>query len=188
MNTRSVDHDIATSPLQQLDQRSREVFRHIVDSYLENGDPLGSRSISKQLPFSLSAATIRNVMSDLEALGLIYAPHISAGRLPTEFGLRFFVDSFLEIGNLNETEQRVIESQMNAASSEKTFDDVLGEASQLLSGLSRTAGVVVTAKVRQVRLEFTPPGMRVGGVIFLFSLLGVACVMLGGRRAAAGAG
>ena len=152
--TKETSPDI--TPLQELDQRSREVFRYIVDSYLETGDPLGSRSISKQLPFSLSAATIRNVMSDLEALGLIYAPHVSAGRLPTEYGLRFFVDSFLEIGNLNQSEQRVIESQMNAASSEKTFDDVLGEASQLLSGLSRTAGVVVTTKsdLRLKHIEF----------------------------------
>ncbi len=144
------------SPIQELDQRSREIFRHIVDSYLDSGDPLGSRSISKQLAVNLSPATIRNVMSDLESLGLIYAPHTSAGRMPTDLGLRFFVDSFMELGNLAKSERQSIETQMKAASSEKTFDNVLSEASQLLSGLSRTAGLVVTGKadLRLKHIEF----------------------------------
>ncbi|MEM7289860.1 MAG: heat-inducible transcriptional repressor HrcA [Pseudomonadota bacterium] len=148
--------DFPASPVQELDQRSREVFRHIVDSYLETGDPLGSRSISKQLSVNLSPATIRNVMSDLEALGLIYAPHTSAGRMPTDFGLRFFVDSFMELGNLAKAERHSIESQMKAASSAMTFDNVLSEASQLLSGLTRTAGLVVTGKsdLRLKHIEF----------------------------------
>ncbi|MEM9277286.1 MAG: heat-inducible transcriptional repressor HrcA [Pseudomonadota bacterium] len=144
------------SPILELDERSREIFRHIVDSYLTTGDPLGSRTISRQLSVNLSPATIRNVMSDLEMLGLIYAPHTSAGRMPTDIGLRFFVDSFLEIGNLAKEERASIETQMNAVSSEKTFDNVLTEASQLLSGLSRTAGLVVTTKadLRLKHIEF----------------------------------
>ncbi|MEM7068834.1 MAG: heat-inducible transcriptional repressor HrcA [Pseudomonadota bacterium] len=144
------------SPILELDERAREIFRHIVDSYLTTGDPLGSRTISRQLAVNLSPATIRNVMSDLEMLGLIYAPHTSAGRMPTDIGLRFFVDSFLEIGNLAKEERTSIESQMKAASSEKTFDNVLTEASQLLSGLSRTAGLVVTTKtdLRLKHIEF----------------------------------
>ncbi len=144
------------SPLTELDERSREIFRHIVDSYLATGDPLGSRSIARQLSLNLSPATIRNVMSDLEMLGLIYAPHTSAGRMPTDLGLRFFVDSFLEIGNLGNEERQSIESQMKAASNEKTFDNVLAEASQLLSGLSSTAGLVVTTKadLRLKHIEF----------------------------------
>ena len=144
------------SPIQMLDQRSRDIFRHIVDSYLETGDPLGSRSISRALSVNLSPATIRNVMSDLEMLGLIYAPHTSAGRMPTDLGLRFFVDSFLEMGNLAKDERQSIEAQVKAASNEKTFDNVLAEASQLLSGLSRTAGLVVTAKsdLRLKHIEF----------------------------------
>ena len=144
------------SPIAALDERSREIFRHIVDSYLETGVPMGSRSLSQQLSLNLSPATIRNVMSDLEMLGLIYAPHTSAGRMPTDVGLRFFVDSFLEIGNLAKDERRSIESQVKAASSEKTFDNVLTEASQLLSGLSRSAGLVVTTKadLRLKHIEF----------------------------------
>lgn len=144
------------SPVLALDQRSREIFRHIVDSYLETGDPLGSRTISKTLAVNLSPATIRNVMSDLEMLGLIYAPHTSAGRMPTDLGLRFFVDSFLEIGNLGKEERQSIEAQVKAATSDKTFDNVLTEASQLLSGLSRSAGLVVTTKadLRLKHIEF----------------------------------
>jgi len=144
------------SPIVALDQRSRDIFKHIVDSYLETGDPLGSRSISKALAVNLSPATIRNVMSDLEMLGLIYAPHTSAGRMPTDLGLRFFVDSFLEIGNLGKDERQSIEAQVKAATSDKTFDNVLTEASQLLSGLSRTAGLVVTTKadLRLKHIEF----------------------------------
>ena len=144
------------NPILELDERSREIFRHIVDGYLTTGDPLGSRTLSRQLSVNLSPATIRNVMSDLEMLGLVYAPHTSAGRMPTDIGLRFFVDSFLEIGNLGKEERASIETQMKAVSSEKTFDNVLTEASQLLSGLSHTAGLVVTTKadLRLKHIEF----------------------------------
>jgi heat-inducible transcriptional repressor len=144
------------SPLQELDQRSRDIFRHIVDNYLHTGDRTGSRTLSQQLKTSISPATIRNVMADLEMLGLIYAPHTSAGRMPTDIGLRFFVDSFMELGNLSTSERSSIDTQMKAVSSEKTFDNVLTEASQLLSGLSRTAGLVVTTKadLRLKHIEF----------------------------------
>ena len=83
-------------PLVGMDDRVKDIFRHIVESYLANGDPVGSRNISRALPISLSPASVRNVMSDLEHLGLIYSPHTSAGRLPTEMGLRFFVDAMME--------------------------------------------------------------------------------------------
>ncbi len=148
--------NVPETGITELDQRSRDIFRHIVEGYLDTGDPLGSRSLSKQLTESLSPATIRNVMSDLEMLGLIYAPHTSAGRMPTDLGLRFFVDSFLEIGNLAKEERRSIETQVKAASSEQTFDNVLNEASQLLSGLSHSAGLVVTTKndLRLKHIEF----------------------------------
>ena len=94
------------SALQNLDRRSREIFRRIVDSYLDTGEPVGSRNLSRILPMSLSPASVSNVMADLEQLGLIYAPHTSAGRLPTEFGLRFFVDALLEVGDLSADERR----------------------------------------------------------------------------------
>ena len=132
--------------LQSLDARSREIFRTIVDSYLRDGEPVGSRSLSRLLPQSLSPATVRNVMSDLEQLGLIYAPHVSAGRLPTQAGLRFFVDAFMEIGDLSDDERRAIETQVKASGTGATLDRMLTEASQMLSGMSRGAGLVLAAK------------------------------------------
>ena len=95
-----------------LNERSREIFRHIVDSYLTYGGPVGSRQLSRLSPISLSPASVRNVMSDLEQLGLIYAPHTSAGRLPTELGLRFFVDALMQVGDLTEPERQSIQTQL----------------------------------------------------------------------------
>jgi heat-inducible transcriptional repressor len=132
--------------LQSLDARSRDIFRRIVDSFLRDGEPVGSRSLSRVLPSSLSPATIRNVMSDLEHLGLIYAPHISAGRLPTQAGLRFFVDAFMELGDLTEEERRSIDTQIKASGEGASFEHLLTEASQMLSGMSRGAGLVLAAK------------------------------------------
>lgn len=132
--------------LQELNERSREIFRRIVESYLETGTPVGSRNLSRQLPMTLSPASVRNVMADLEALGLIYAPHTSAGRLPTELGLRLFVDSLLEVGDLSESEREQIERQITAAQTPHGFNDILAEASGMLSGLSRCAGLVLAEK------------------------------------------
>ena len=132
--------------LQSLDMRSRDIFRRIVDSYLLDGEPVGSRNLSRMLPSSLSPATVRNVMSDLEQAGLIYAPHISAGRLPTQKGLRFFVDAFMELGDLTDQERRNIETQMKASGSANSLEQMLTEASQMLSGMSRGAGLVLAAK------------------------------------------
>ena len=129
-----------------LDQRTREIFRLIVESYLNEGEPVGSRNLSRILPVSLSPATIRNVMSDLEGLGLIYAPHISAGRMPTQLGLRFFVDGFMEVGGLGEDERRLIDAKIRASGEQKPVEQLLTEASELLSGLSRGAGLVLATK------------------------------------------
>src|SRR5262245_25401895 len=90
----------------ELSQRSRDIFRHIVDAYVETGEPVGSRTLSRRLGLTLSPATVRNVMADLEEAGLLYARHTSAGRLPTELGLRMFVDGLLEIGGLTEEERQ----------------------------------------------------------------------------------
>ena len=132
--------------LAQLNERSREIFKQIVESYLATGEPVGSRNLSRILPMTLSPASVRNVMSDLEQLGLIYAPHTSAGRLPTESGLRFFVDALMEIGDLSQEDRKAIEAQVAASGQAKSVEAVLTEASGLLSGLSRAAGVVLTAK------------------------------------------
>ncbi|PTM40099.1 heat-inducible transcription repressor HrcA [Bosea sp. 124] len=144
------------SGLIETDQRSREIFRQIVDGYMMTGEPVGSRNIARLLPMALSPATVRNVMTDLELAGLIYAPHTSAGRLPTERGLRFFVDAMMEVGNLTSDERTRIEAQMKAAATGRTLDGTLTEASALLSGLSRGAGVVVTTKAnaRLKHIEF----------------------------------
>ena len=153
MANQPVGHDLSS-----LDQRSRDVFRLIVESYLREGDPIGSRSLSRMLPQSLSPATIRNVMSDLEQLGLIHAPHVSAGRLPTQQGLRFFVDAFLEIGDMSDGERRMIEAQVEASGRDQTIEHMLTEASQMLSGMSRGAGLVLTTKseVPLKHIEFVP--------------------------------
>jgi heat-inducible transcriptional repressor len=144
------------SAMQGLDRRSREIFKRIVDQYLETGEPVGSRNISRMLPTALSPASVRNVMADLEQAGLIFAPHTSAGRLPTELGLRFFVDAMLEIGDLSADERRLIEAQVKAQEPGRTIESVLSEASQALSGLSRAAGVVLANKsdLRLKHIEF----------------------------------
>jgi heat-inducible transcriptional repressor len=143
--TRGPNTDQARA-LAELNDRSREIFRQIVESYLATGEPVGSRNIARILPMTLSPASVRNVMADLEHAGLIYAPHTSAGRLPTEIGLRFFVDALLEIGDLAVEERARIEAQVKAAASGHTLETALSQASSLLSGLSRGAGVVVTTK------------------------------------------
>ncbi|WP_395698600.1 heat-inducible transcriptional repressor HrcA [Methylocella sp.] len=148
--------DPARSGLARLNERSREIFRQIVESYLANGEAVGSRQVSRLLPTPLSSASVRNVMQDLEEIGLIYAPHTSAGRLPTELGLRFFVDALLELGDLGPGEREQIEAQARAAAPDRPLESVLGDAMSLLSGLTRGAGVVVTMKedARLKHVEF----------------------------------
>lgn len=144
--------------LSNLDDRSREIFRNIVETYLTTGEPVGSRNLSRQLPMTLSPASVRNVMSDLEALGLISAPHTSAGRLPTESGLRLFVDGLLEIGDLSSQERRAIERQVGQNRGYQSIEELLTEAGELISGLSHCAGVVLAEKrVSQIKhIEFVP--------------------------------
>lgn len=144
--------------MRELNERSREVFRQIVETYLTTGEPVGSRNLSRNLPMTLSPASVRNVMADLEGLGLVYAPHASAGRLPTQTGLRLFIDGLLELGDLTDVEQSQIEKQIALRNTgrEASFHDVLYEAGEMLSGLSRCAGVVLAEKrVRRIKhMEF----------------------------------
>jgi heat-inducible transcriptional repressor len=143
------------SELAKLSERSRTILRQIVETYLETGEPVGSRNLARVLPMTLSPASIRNVMSDLEQLGLIAAPHTSAGRLPTQLGLRLFVDGLLEIGDLTAKERRQIESNI-AGRRSSSIDDVLLEAGEMISGLSHCAGVVLAEQqvVRLKHIEF----------------------------------
>lgn len=157
------------NPSSHLNHRAREIFRRIVESYLETGDPVGSRYLSKHLNAPLSPASVRNVMADLEDLGLIYAPHTSAGRLPTEQGLRFFVDAMMEFGDLTGDERNDIEAQIKAKSANLTLDSVLHDASQTLSNLSQGAAFVAVSKadVAIKHMEFVRLDARQALAIFV---------------------
>jgi heat-inducible transcriptional repressor len=130
-----------------LDKRTLDIFKHIVDAFFETGEPVGSKTLALKLENNLSSATIRNVMAQLEALGYLYSPHTSAGRLPTDQGLRFFVNGILEQGNISLEDQNRIET----ACEERGVDtaNVLQEASAILSGLSACASIVIAPKSDQ---------------------------------------
>ncbi|MEX1180329.1 MAG: heat-inducible transcriptional repressor HrcA [Cucumibacter sp.] len=140
--------------LSVLNARSQEIFRRLVERYLETGQPVGSRQLSRLLDLSLSPASVRNVMADLEDLGLIAPPHTSAGRAPTQQGLRFFIDAMLEISDMDEAERRQIAGAMEQSAG--NLEDLLTEASSVLSGLSHGAGLVIATKSDPVlrHLEF----------------------------------
>jgi heat-inducible transcriptional repressor len=150
----------ASPAVRDLSERSREVFRHIVAAYVESGEPVGSRTISRRLGMALSPATIRNVMADLEDAGLLYAPHTSAGRLPTDLGLRLFVHGLLELGRLTDAERQSIEGQCAAVG--RSLPDVLAQATDALAGLSRCAGLVMAPKsdraLRHIEFVHLGPG------------------------------
>ncbi|NOR61375.1 MAG: heat-inducible transcriptional repressor HrcA [Rhodobacteraceae bacterium] len=141
------------APMSDLSDRSREVFRLIVESYLDTGEPVGSRTLSRQLAEKLSAATIRNTMQDLEHLGLLNSPHISAGRLPTQQGLRLFVDGLLEIGGVSGVDRTEIEKSM---SDTPDIQAALDRAGNMLSGLTQGASLVLTPKTESAikHIEF----------------------------------
>src|SRR5262245_10731179 len=140
------------SGIAALDQRSREIFARLVETYLQTGEPVGSRTISRVLPGALSPASVRNVMADLEEAGLIFSPHTSAGRLPTELGLRFYVDALLQVDPLEVEERAKIEARVAQSNRTRSVEEILTETSNLLSGLSHCAGVVVVPKIN-VRLR-----------------------------------
>lgn len=146
------------SAIAEMSERSRDILRMIVDAYVETGAPVGSRTLSRKLGMELSPATIRNVMGDLEELGLLMAPHTSAGRLPTEQGLRLYVHGLLERGTLSSDEQQRIDTQCAALG--RSLPEVLEEATSMLSGLSRCAGLVVAPKQDEAinHIEFVSLG------------------------------
>lgn len=132
------------SAIAALSKRSRDVLRRVIEQYMEGGEPVGSRTISRLDGIGLSPASIRNVMSDLEEVGLLFAPHASAGRLPTDLGMRLFVDGLLEMGRLTDQERADIESR--CAAKGVSTSQVMERASQSLAGLTRHAGLVVAPK------------------------------------------
>ena len=148
------------TPLSDLNDRSRDVFRRLVESYIETGEPVGSRTISKTMENAISAATIRNVMQDLEGLGLLESPHTSAGRVPTHAGLRMFVDGILEIGDVSAEERAQIERLGDA--NDHDLGRALDTAGSMLSGLSQCASIVFAPKteapVRYIEFVSLNPG------------------------------
>ncbi len=153
--------------LLELDARARDIFRRIVEAYLETGEPVGSRTISRG-GVQLSPASIRNTMQDLTDLGLLGAPHSSAGRLPTHAGLRLFVDGLLEVGDIGEDDRRSIEARLSAHG--RSFDEAMNEASAILSGLAGGAGVVVApvrdAGVKHVEFVALGPDQALAIMVF----------------------
>ena len=143
-------------PLSQLDQRARDVFRDIVETFLETGSPVGSRTLARSSALSLSPASIRNVMADLAQLGLLDSDHVSAGRKPSHLGLRLFVDGLLEIGDVSAADRRKLERQMSSRSTDP--DTVMSEAGHILSGLAGGAGLVLAPVVNAAlkHVEFVP--------------------------------
>jgi heat-inducible transcriptional repressor len=153
--------------LAELDSRARDIFRRVVESYLQTGEPVGSRTLSRG-GIQLSPASIRNTMQDLTELGLLGAPHISAGRLPTHAGLRLFVDGLMELGDVGDADRREIEKRL--AGRGRSFEDMLNEASVLLSGLAGGAGIVVTpvreAGVKHVEFVSLGTGQALAVMVF----------------------
>ncbi|MEY8828353.1 heat-inducible transcriptional repressor HrcA [Sedimentitalea sp. XS_ASV28] len=134
----------ATKLLNELNDRSREVFRRVVEGYLETGDPIGSRTLTRTLDEKVSAATIRNVMQDLEYLGLLDSPHVSAGRIPTQAGLRMFVDGLLEVGDLHDTDRKMLDDTVKSNSND--VGNMLDRLGAALSGVTQGASLVLTPK------------------------------------------
>lgn len=156
--------------LAELNDRSREVFRRVVDSYLASGEPVGSRTLTREFSERISAATIRNVMQDLEYLGLLDSPHVSAGRVPTQLGLRLFVDGLLEVGNVTSSDREMLDATLDdSAPDVATLLDRVGTT---LSGVTRSASVVLTPKHAEApirHLEFVNLGPQRALVVLVFA-------------------
>ena len=140
-----------TPMMDELNDRSREVFRRVVEAYLETGAPVGSRTLTRTLSEKVSAATIRNVMQDLEFLGLLGSPHVSAGRVPTQAGLRMFVDGLLEVGDLAGEDREKIDNTLG--DNKGDVGALLDRVGAALSGVTRGASLVLTPKHEAFRLN-----------------------------------
>ncbi|MGR3616095.1 MAG: heat-inducible transcriptional repressor HrcA [Paracoccaceae bacterium] len=155
--------------LDDMNDRSREVFRAVVESYLDNGDPVGSRTLTRTLNEKVSAATIRNVMQDLEYLGLLDSPHISAGRVPTQMGLRMFVDGLLEVGDLAANDRQKIDETLGSNNAD--VGSMLDRVGSALSGVTQGASLVLTPKHEaEIRhIEFVSLAQDRALVVLVFS-------------------
>ncbi|MFP4238403.1 MAG: heat-inducible transcriptional repressor HrcA [Rhodosalinus sp.] len=155
--------------LEELNDRSREVFRRVVEGYLDSGEPVGSRTLTRSMSEKVSAATVRNVMQDLEYLGLLDSPHISAGRVPTQLGLRMFVDGFLELGDLSDTDKERLDSTLGENTSDVSA--LLDRVGAALSGVTRGASLVLAPKHEAPikHIEFVNLGPDRALVVLVFS-------------------
>ncbi|MEN8658829.1 heat-inducible transcriptional repressor HrcA [Marivita sp.] len=158
-----------TKLLDELNDRSREVFRKVVEGYLLSGEPVGSRTLTRTLEEKVSAATIRNVMQDLEFLGLLDSPHISAGRIPTQLGLRMFVDGLLEVRDLNVDDRQKIDATVTSNSQD--VGAILDRVGSALSGVTHGASLVLTPKHEAAikHIEFVPVGGDQALVVLVFA-------------------
>ncbi|TQS70432.1 heat-inducible transcriptional repressor HrcA [Rhodobacteraceae bacterium] len=158
-----------TKTFSDLNDRSREVFRRVVEGYLETGDPVGSRTLTRMMSEKLSAATIRNVMNDLEYLGLLDSPHISAGRVPTQSGLRMFVDGFMEVSELGQTDRAALEASMGG--NDPDVGTLMGRVGSALSGMTHGASLVLTPKHEAPikHIEFVALGPDRALVVLVFA-------------------
>ncbi|WP_299421795.1 heat-inducible transcriptional repressor HrcA [uncultured Shimia sp.] len=155
--------------LEEMNDRSREVFRRVVEGYLETGDPVGSRTLTRSLSEKVSAATIRNVMQDLEYLGLLDSPHVSAGRIPTQQGLRMFVDGLLEVGDLDQGDRQKIDATLGDTGAD--VGNMLDRVSTALSGVTQGASLVLAPKHEAPikHIEFVSLGAERALVVLVFA-------------------
>ena len=155
--------------LEELNNRSREVFRRVVEGYLTDGEPVGSRTLSREFSEDISAATIRNVMQDLEFLGLLGSPHTSAGRIPTQVGLRMFVDGILEVSEVDKNDRKKIDKVVSDETNQ--VEDILDDISTTLSGVTQGASLVLTPKREAPikHVEFLPLSTSQALVVLVFA-------------------
>ncbi|TCO73440.1 heat-inducible transcription repressor HrcA [Rhodovulum euryhalinum] len=154
--------------LDEMNDRSREVFRRVVEGYLETGDPVGSRTLTRTMNEKVSAATIRNVMQDLEFLGLLDSPHVSAGRVPTQLGLRMFVDGLLEVRELENEDREKIDATLS--SNDRGMGAMLDRIGAALSGVTRGASLVLAPKreapIRHIEFVSLAPDRALTVLVF----------------------
>ena len=155
--------------LEEMNNRSREVFRRVVEGYLTDGEPVGSRTLSREFSEDISAATIRNVMQDLEFLGLLGSPHTSAGRIPTQQGLRMFVDGILEVSEVDKNDRKKIDKIVSDETNQ--VEDILDDISTTLSGVTQGASLVLTPKREAPikHVEFLPLSTSQALVVLVFA-------------------
>ena len=155
--------------LEEMNNRSREVFRRVVEGYLTDGEPVGSRTLSREFSEDISAATIRNVMQDLEFLGLLGSPHTSAGRIPTQLGLRMFVDGILEVSEVDKNDRKKIDKVVSDETNQ--VEDILDDISTTLSGVTQGASLVLTPKREAPikHVEFLPLSISQALVVLVYA-------------------